>query len=174
MRKIAEKVGVSAPAIYRHFRNKDELLREIVVEGLKILEDYLRPALDAETPYQRLLEMADNYLKFALEQPKYFDFAFLTPSPNVGGFAEEIERLNWDTFRLAIEQVGACMKEGVFTRDDPMETAITIWAEVHGLVTLVRTGRLGDDAESLTTIYRQCVRRVTKGLMPRGVEAGPS
>ena len=47
MRKVADMVGVSAPAIYRHFENKDALLDEIVVRGLRILEQYLRPALEA-------------------------------------------------------------------------------------------------------------------------------
>jgi AcrR family transcriptional regulator len=51
MRKVAELVGVSARAIYRHFKNKDELLNEIVIEGLKILESYLRPALESGERY---------------------------------------------------------------------------------------------------------------------------
>ena len=33
MRKVANLVGVSAPAIYRHYQNKEELLKEIVIEG---------------------------------------------------------------------------------------------------------------------------------------------
>jgi hypothetical protein len=50
-----------------------------------------------------------------------------------------------------------------------METAITIWAEVHGLVTLYRTGRLGADENVFRTIYRRAVERVLKGLeIPRG------
>ena len=36
MRKVAERVGVSAPAIYKHFKNKDELLNEIVVAGFPL------------------------------------------------------------------------------------------------------------------------------------------
>jgi hypothetical protein len=29
--------------------------------------------------------MTDNYLNLALEQPKYFDFAFLIPNPTLVG-----------------------------------------------------------------------------------------
>jgi AcrR family transcriptional regulator len=164
MRKVAEMVGVSAPAIYRHFKNKEELLNEIVIEGLKILEDYLRPALEAESPYERLVAMTDNYLSFALEQPRYFDFAFLVPNPSLNHVAEEIARPDWDTFRLAVEQVAACAEAGVFPGDDPLETAVTIWAEVHGLITLFRTGRFGQDAEVFRGIYRQSVDRMLRGL----------
>ncbi len=167
MRKVAERVGISAPAIYRHFRNKDELLNEIVVEGLKILESYLQPALETGTPYERLVRMSDSYLNFAIEQPKYFDFAFLVPSPLIRGVADEISRPDWGTFRLCVEQVAACMDEGVFARDDALETAVTIWGEVHGLVTLYRTGRFGQDPEAFRAVYRQCLDRVMRGLRPR-------
>jgi AcrR family transcriptional regulator len=164
MRKVAEKVGVSAPAIYRHFRNRDELLNEIVVEGLKILDEYLRPALEEETPYQRLVHMADRYLSFAIEQPKYFDFAFMIPSPGLGQLAEGIARPDWETFRLAVEQVAACTAEGVFPEGDPLETAITVWAEVHGLIALYRTGRFGTDPEAFRVVYRRSVDRTLRAL----------
>lgn len=165
MRKVAEMVGVSAPAIYRHFRNKDELLNEIVIEGLRIFEEYLRPGLDAGSPYDRLLRMTDNYLNFAIEEPRYFDFAFLVPPPSVDSIPAEIEKRNWSTFKLAIEQVGACVEQGILVKDDPLEMAITIWAEVHGLVTLYRTGRFGDDSEQFRAIYRSSVRRMLRGMM---------
>jgi AcrR family transcriptional regulator len=164
MRKVARAVGVSAPAIYGHFRNKEELLNEIVIEGLRILEDYLKPALQAETPYARLVQMTERFLDFAMEQPKYFDFAFLIPSPDISRFSEEISRPDWSTFRFAVEQVAACIEDGSLARDDPLYTAITIWAEVHGLVTLYRTGRFGPDAALFRQIYRQSVSRLLQGL----------
>ena len=163
MRKVANLVGVSAPAIYRHYQNKEELLKEIVIEGLQVLERYLQPALEADTPHERLVQMTENYLQFAIEQPKYFDFAFLTPS-NVGGMAEELGRSDWATFRQAVQQISECIEQGVFKQDDPLATAITVWAEVHGLVILFRTGRFGEDADSFGLIYRQSVRRVLSGL----------
>jgi len=164
MRKVADMVGVSAPAIYRHFKNKDELLNEIVIEGLKILEGYLRPALEAGTPYDRLIGMTEGYLNFALEQPKFFDFAFLIPNPTLAPVADEIARPDWDTFRMAVEAVAACAASGVFPPDDALETAVTIWAEVHGLITLFRTGRFGSDAEMFRGIYGQSVNRMLRGL----------
>ena len=56
MRKVGNRVGVSAPAIYRHFENKEALLQEIVVEGLRILEGYLTQALDAPSSELILIE----------------------------------------------------------------------------------------------------------------------
>ena len=164
MRKVAEHVGVSAPAIYRHFENKEALLQEIVVAGLRVLEGYLKPAIAADDPYTRLRRMIESFLEFALEQPKYFDFAFLAPDRKIGRFDEEVAKPMWDTFRLAIEQVAACMKQGVFSQGDPLSTSIMIWAEAHGLITLYRTGRFGPEPEPFRTLYHASVERMFEGL----------
>ena len=164
MRKVANEVGVSAPAIYRHFESKEALLSEIVVAGLQVLERYLQPALAADTPYERLKRLTDNYLAFALEQPQYFDLAFLTPDPNIENLSDEVARPMWNTFRVAIDQVVGCMARGEFEQDEPLSTAIMIWAEVHGLVTLYRTGRMGSDPERFRLVYRASVERMFKGL----------
>jgi AcrR family transcriptional regulator len=164
MRKVAERVGVSAPAIYRHFRNKDDLLKVIVVEGLRILESYLEPALRAPTAYERLTTLVECYLRFALEQPKYFDFAFLIPTPANEPISRELVRDEWDTFRLAVDQVSDCMAQGIFREGDALETAILVWAQVHGLVTLFRMGRFGPDQERFEQIYHQTVGRLLEAL----------
>ena len=164
MRKIADEVGVSAAAIYRHFDSKDALLSQIVVTGLQVLEGYLRPALAAETPFERMKQLTERYLDFALEQPEYFNLAFLTPDPKIESLPQEVSRPMWDTFRMSIDQVVGCMASGEFERDDPLSTAIMIWAEVHGLVTLYRTGRMGPNAEQFRFVYSSSVDRMFKGL----------
>jgi AcrR family transcriptional regulator len=169
MRKVAEKVGVTAPAIYRYFRDKDELLNEIIRSGLEILEDYLKPALEADDPYERLHLLIDRYLDFAVEQPKYFDFAFLVPSRNMANIPEEIRRHNWTTFGMAVEQVAMCMEQGIFRHEDPLETSILLWATVHGLVILYRTERFGPNADQFRQTYRRVVDRLLDALKPESV-----
>ena len=164
MRKVADKVGVTAPAIYRHFRGKDELLDEIILSGLVILEEYLKPAFDAPTPFERLNGLIDRYLAFALEQPRYFEFAFLVPGRPIGRFSEEIAKHGWETFRFALEQVSLCIDQGVFRRDDPQEIAVLVWAEVHGLVTLFKMERLGPDPDRFRVTYQRAVKRLLEGL----------
>jgi len=168
MRRVAEKVGVSAPAIYRHYQNKDDLLNEIIIEGLKILDGYLRPALSAETPYERLLQLLEGYLNFAVEQPKYFDFAFLTPSRSIDRFPAELAKHDWTTFTSAVGQIYLCMEQGILKKDDPIETAITLWAEVHGLVSLYRVQRFGQSLDSFRQVFWRAVRRILQGLRADG------
>ena len=166
MRRVADRVGVTAPAIYRHFKDKHELLNEIIIAGLKILDDYLKPALAADGPSARLRALIDRYVDFAIEQPKYFDFAFMVPSRKMEGISEEIEKHNWTTFGMAVEQVAMCVESGDFRRSDPIETAIMIWATVHGLVTLHRMERFGQEPELFRATYRRTVDRLFECLRP--------
>jgi AcrR family transcriptional regulator len=166
MRKVAEMVGVSAPAIYRHYKNKDELLNEVVTEALKILETYLKPALDAGTPLGRLEQLVERFLAFAAEQPQTFECAFMVRTQSIDELPEELARHNWSTFQLAVEQVSQCMADGVFKEGDPVETAIMLWAEAHGLITLFKMHRFGPDEEMFQDIYRRCIARLFDGLKP--------
>jgi AcrR family transcriptional regulator len=171
MRKVADRVGVSAPAIYRHFENKNALLSEIVIQGLKILEGYLQPAFDEGSPRERLVRMIEGYLEFALAEPKYFDFAFLTPSREIDRLADELAKPNLETFRVAIDVVGECIRDGTFAPGDSLETGIMVWAEAHGLVTLFRTGRFGANEDAFREIYRRLIERVIEGLSREPREA---
>ena len=166
MRKVAAKAGVTAPAIYRHYEDKDELLNEIINAGLEILQRYLEPAFRAPTPFERLQLLIDYYLDFALEQPRYFDFAFLAPSHGMR-LADELARYNRSTFMFAVQQVHLCMEQGVFVKDDPLETSIMVWAEAHGLVTLFRMERFGADAAEFRAVFRRTIDRMLQGLRPR-------
>ena len=166
MRKVAAKAGVTAPAIYRHYEDKDELLNEIINAGLEILQSYLEPAFRAATPFERLQLLIDYYLDFALEQPRYFDFAFLAPSHGMR-LADELARYNRSTFMFAVQQVQLCMEQGVFVKDDPLETSIMVWAEAHGLVTLFRMERFGTDAAEFRSVFRRAIDRMLQGLRPR-------
>jgi AcrR family transcriptional regulator len=167
MRKIADRVGVTATAIYRHFRDKDEILEELIDAGLAILSEYLGPALKAEDPYRRLRGLIDAYLRFAMEQPKYFDLAFLVPGPTIQ-FSQDLEHHSRATFKLAVEQVALCMETGIFRKGDPIETAIYLWSTAHGLVMLHRMNRLGDDVQHSSRLCRSTIERAIQGLRERG------
>ena len=58
------------------------------------------------------------------------------------------------------------MAQGVFKKADPAETAIMLWAEAHGLITLFKMHRFGPDAELFKIIYRRSIDRLFDGLKP--------
>ena len=53
MDALAESVGISKPTLYQHFRNKEELVVRVIVDGTEEVEEYLLTASE-ESPLERL------------------------------------------------------------------------------------------------------------------------
>lgn len=168
LRDVARQVGISAPAVYRHFAGRDELLRAVCEQGFQIFSGYLLRALRETTPDRRLRAARDQYLRFGLEHPRDYRFVFMSstedlPPPDAaqGGGVR-----NAPTFQFLVDRVAECMKAGSIAGRDAEEVAVVIWSHLHGLVSLRLSGHLaavGDD-EAFTTFFRKATDRFLDGL----------
>ena len=148
MRAVAERVGITATAIYRHYRDKDSLLEEIAGEGFKALESRCREARDASRdPVDRLRRLAIACVDFSLERPETSFSMFRARRRKARRFPADFRKDPGPVFGLALEQVEACMSAGRLRRDDALETTLLLWAQVQGLLGLYRAGRVGSEAE---------------------------
>lgn len=69
---IAKQLGVSGPALYRYFANRDELLGELVVDAYLDFAAALATATDRDlglSPPDRLRALADAWHGFAHAEP---------------------------------------------------------------------------------------------------------
>lgn len=164
MRKVAAELGLSATAIYRHYRDKEELLDAVAEEGFAVFRSYLDRALAASMPRQRIRGLALRYLDFALDHPHHYDFCFLIPRKNVRRFPREFVQRDDLTFHILSKQVELAMREGSIVVGDPVEIGLTIWAHVHGLIALYRAGRFGADEERFRNLYLRSVERLFAGI----------
>lgn len=169
LREVARRVGVSAPAVYRHYDNKEALLRAVCTEGFRVFSDYLLAALGAKSPRERLARAAEQYLRFGLEHPHDYRFIFMSSPVDVRAIASGPRTPALaPTFQFLVDRVRECMQAHVLRRSDPEEIATQIWAHVHGLVSLRVSGhlaRLGDDA-AFSRFYHNAVEKLLTGLAP--------
>lgn len=163
MRKIAGEVGVSATAIYRHFRDKDELLDEITDAGFAIFEDYLERGLRAAAPGGELEGIFEAYLDFALEHPRHYDFIFIIPRKNVRKYSTELAQRGSASFNMGIDAVEQAMRRGRLRVGNPTELALTLTAHLHGLVALHRAGRF-DDEQQFRVLFHRSIRHLLDGI----------
>jgi AcrR family transcriptional regulator len=153
MRAIAERVEYSPATLYLYFRDKDELLREVVAEGFRRLGDASRAQLAAlpegsdAAEHHRALGRA--YARFALENTGYFRVMFELPAvaraglePCCSQFAESGDEN--DTLQFVIETVRRGIDEGVIQLADARRGALISWALIHGLTSLYLSGHLRD------------------------------
>lgn len=68
LRDIAELAGVTAAALYYHFEKKEDLLREIIFEGLeRIAQDVIASLASSHPPEQALEEVVRAHLRYNVE-----------------------------------------------------------------------------------------------------------
>jgi AcrR family transcriptional regulator len=171
MRSVAEKVGVTATALYRHFDNKEDLLTELIGQAFMTFGAYLHRALGGKTPMDRFVRSADAYLDFALEQREIYRTIFMSPVPKPKDGAS-FDRKRFDpasTFQFLVDRIRECIDSGDLRKDDPEQVAVSVWAHVHGLASLQICGSFGQPDEAFRETYRQSVERALSGLViPKG------
>ena len=88
---IARDMGMTAPALYRYFADRDELLSALMVDGFAEMSEALTAALDTAAPDDlagRIRAAAIAYRDFARADPSRFSLLFGLPNPGFGRHAE--------------------------------------------------------------------------------------
>lgn len=152
MRAVADRVGVTATALYRHFADKDALLREVAGEGARLLGTHLFRALEAVSPLERLRMTALAYLEFAAAQPQAYRALF---EPGEAGESSPVERQRSAVRRFLRDGVREAMEAGDLAPGNVDETALTLWSLLHGLASLQHAGVIaeGSPGERMLTTF---------------------
>lgn len=170
MRRLAEAVGVTAPALYRHFDSKEQVLHEVVAEAVRSLGAYLYRALAGASPRERLQLALEGYAEFGLDQQRRFEIVFAPPEwLGLTDVPAEIEAQGAAIGCFWNDRIRECIEAGILRAGDPHEVGLTIWSHAQGLVSLFHRGRLsvdGDrvDRDGFLALYRRSVERMMSGL----------
>ena len=124
--------GVSTAAPYKHFRNKNEMLVAMVLEGMERHRNNMVAALDGIPPGSplRVKALGKEYVTFALTEPGVFRLKF-------GGFTDGLadDRLKAAvelTFEIVLGEVASCLGESDIT-PEVRRRGFMLWSFVHGL-----------------------------------------
>ncbi|MBU8921664.1 MAG: TetR/AcrR family transcriptional regulator, partial [Bacteroidales bacterium] len=151
VRTVSENIGVSRPALYRHFRGKNHLLCTVAEDGYKRLNIELARAIDHETEdaLMRFQGMAVAYVRFAVMNAPFYRLMFgksvVTRHPT-----EELQNAARETFRAGFSVVEECSRKGLIS-GDPVSLLNVAWAMVHGLSVLMIDGQV-DRGKGMRTL----------------------
>lgn len=164
MRKVAEQVGVTAMAIYRHYPDHAALMNALADTGFSELVERI-DALDLSGPAEeRLLAISEAYLDFALENPRLFELMFLSRRPGARQFPRDFKAGKSPTANRFAEIVRHGMSVGAFREDDPWEITFEMGGFLQGLIMLHLGGRLDIDPAEFRAFYRRSFRRYLYGI----------
>jgi AcrR family transcriptional regulator len=164
MRRVAEAVGITPMAVYRHYPDRAGLLNALANEGFEELARRLatkRFFVDIE---RRLTKMADIYLEHALENPRLFELMFLKPREGARRYPRDFKLGNSPTANLLAEVIREGMESGYLRKDDTWEMVFEIGALSHGLILLYLGGRIGLSRARFRDFYRRSFRRYIRGI----------
>jgi AcrR family transcriptional regulator len=165
MRNLAKRLGVTAPALYRHYASKETVLVDVVGEAFKVFAQYLYRAVEGRTPVERFKLMGRSYLAFALEHPQYY--ALLYVAHDIMG-RDALPHEATDHASAVGQFMLDRVREGIecnMLKSGPPETvARTIWAHWHGLVSIYHRGLFRIDEAEFRRLFRESSWRLMEGL----------
>ncbi len=169
MRKLAKTVGVTAPALYRHYPSKESLLIAMIGEAYRMFAQYIYRALSGRSPAERLERAGTGYLDFALEHPEMYEMLYISPHHlGLDDYPPEVLEVSAAIGQFWQDRIRECIEQGIFRDGDPDELSLTMWAHAHGLITIYLRGMCPMTEAEFRIHYRSSGARLMEGL------AGPA
>jgi AcrR family transcriptional regulator len=166
MRRVADAVGVTPMAIYRHFPNREALLQRISDDSFNDIAHQWEALRGSDDLIGRLVAIQFLYLDYALAHPHLFDHAFSVARDSARKFPDDFRARRSPTFNVVHDIVLEAQQAGLLRVGDPWDIAMTLWAQSHGMVALYRAGRFAYDDRDFRDFYRASVERLLDGLKP--------
>lgn len=164
MRRIAEKVGITAMAIYRHFPDKDALLNALMLDGFAAWEARIEK-LRAPEPLAWLRQMDDAFLEFALQEPRRYEAAFLFKASAARRYPEDFLAGRSPVVSKILARLEQARAQGLIGDVPAIDIAITCAALSQGLVSLYRAGRFTGEAE-FRAAYTRALGHCRRSFLP--------
>lgn len=138
MRAVATASGVTAPSVYRHFPDKEALVRTVIAERFDAFASVLLAATASagDEPMRRLEATAQAYVRAGLEQPGHYRLLFSAKNAGPAGLGvpDDTEHPGAASFGTLVEVVAACLPAP--RRALALPLAMELWASLHGIVDL--------------------------------------
>jgi AcrR family transcriptional regulator len=164
LRAIAREMDITAPALYRYYASRDELITALIVDAYNAQADAMAEANEdiAREDYSgRLLAILLAYRQWAMEHPTDFQLIYGNPIPRYEAPMEVTLPVARRGFEIVVGIIAEAIAVGTFTLKtydipptvvtylasmveyegydvalDVLYVATVGWAKVHGLVSL--------------------------------------
>ena len=173
LRAVAKAVDVSQSAPYRHFKNKQSLLRTLAVEGFNKLTSVLKTSIadPALEPLRALQLCGISYIEFAIDNPEQFRLMFGSRLQQCES-NDDCKQAAGHAYEVLNQVITRCVAEQLVLEPSIELGSLAAWAQVHGLALLIIDGALTTEndeqqrwiAEQVTGLF---ARQISKESDPQ-------
>jgi AcrR family transcriptional regulator len=167
MRRIASRIGMTAPNIYNYYQSKDELYISLVIKGFEMLHRELVSVYDAHDNFvERGEALARAYIDFGLKHSSYYDIMFTYPTPKYDDYVgtpleklSEVEyQISMDIVSLALNAVKSLMsRELVADEQNVQMYFIAAWSMLHGMISLYNSKVVRYTMQDTDAMYEKLI-----------------
>jgi len=166
---IAALVELSVPAIYRYYKNKDEIIFDLSGEGLELLKsDITRAADTVQSPEQKLEAVAMAYRNFSRTRKDYFTVInhFLSsPQPALPDpLKHKIDSYGEEILMQVVAVIEAGCKSGQLICDDPRRFSLMFWGAINGVIQLQKIEHTIFSGKDHLSLYRHTVETLINSI----------
>ena len=175
LKAIATGMGMTAPALYRYYASRDELLTELILSTYRDLAEWVEAASDNAPPGGRIPAIANAFRQWAVRNPQHYLLLYGTPVPGYHApdsatvLAQRIFTPILAAFGAATRHDSASTGESIIvrtpseaTRLDSEATArkrsVTFWTRLHGILSLELAGHFAGMDIDTEQLYQDEIR----------------
>jgi AcrR family transcriptional regulator len=137
LKALAKELGVSQPAPYRHFADREALLVAVTAEAFRQFSAMLREAIGKPSRRSKLSRFAQATLEFGLHRNGIYRLMFASRTMACVSNDSELHVAAMETFAVLLEALEAPAVGLLRER-----YALQIWAALHGVIMLAEQGLL--------------------------------
>jgi AcrR family transcriptional regulator len=147
IRKVAKECRVSQTALYRHFTNKDELIRAIASEVMQEFNSTLEQAIERhpDDPKLQLKAMGIAYIGFFVNNPEYLRLLFISNIRYIVNHDlshPEVHYTEGHPFNTLYKNVERYKASSPTESLDQMDLLLYCWGLVHGIAVLIASNEI--------------------------------
>jgi AcrR family transcriptional regulator len=179
VRAVADRVGVTTPALYLHFADKSALIEAVCEDVFSHLDRAMEEAAAADSrPMESLRERGLAYVRFAVANPEHYRIVMMSRVHGGGGGRFDGESMEeTSAFVHLVDAVRRCQDAGVLGTHVPRERiALLLWSAAHGIASLM-VSKPDFDWGPVEGIAGEAIAMAGCGLavlhrMPEGMDVG--
>lgn len=146
LRTLAQQAGTSTTAVYALFGSKEALQRAVLVRGFLQFAEAQESVPATDDPANDIAGLGAVYVQWALDNARLYEAMFgealagMTPST-------ELHEASTRSMVRVTDAVRRAVAAGVFRPAAEETIVVSLWAQVHGLASLMIADRVPAEAD---------------------------